>query len=69
VGVCRAGWLGARRRQGQPCNDEQHRQAARQMRNRVRSVLTHRVKRTTNTKVKVHGILRATISGQLPDLG
>ena len=61
---------GRRFSQGQPsCNDEQQRQAARQVRNRVRRVLARRVKRKTNTKVKVHEILRAKISGQLPDRG
>jgi predicted signal transduction protein with EAL and GGDEF domain len=49
VCVCRADWLGARRPQGQPCNDE---------RNRVRSVLTHWVMRKTSANVKVYGLLR-----------
>jgi hypothetical protein len=48
---CRAGWLepvldpigDATRPQGQPCNEEQQRQAAWQMRNRVRSALTQLV--------------------------
>jgi hypothetical protein len=77
VCVCRADWLGASlssgltrgRPQGQPCNDEQQRQAARQTCNRVRSVLAHLVMRETSTKVKVHELLRARTSGQLPDLG
>jgi hypothetical protein len=43
VCVWRAGWLGATRPQGRPCNEEQQRQAARQTRNRVRSVLTQLV--------------------------
>jgi hypothetical protein len=69
VCVCRAGWLGATRPQGPPCNEEQQRQAARPTRSRVRSALTHLVMRKVRTKVKVHRLLRGMISGQLPDLG
>jgi hypothetical protein len=77
VCVCRAGWLGASlssgltrgRRQGRPCNDEQQRQAARQRRNRVRSVFTQLVMRKERARAIAHGLLRGMISGQLPDLG
>jgi hypothetical protein len=69
VCVCRVGWLGATRQQGRPCNEKQQRQSTRQMRNRVRSVLTHSVMRKISIQANVHGVLRRKISGQLPDLG
>jgi hypothetical protein len=51
------------------CNEEQRRQAAAALLDRVRSAVTRKVISFVSVNVNVHAVFQAEASGQLPDLG
>lgn len=69
VRVCQIGWQGATRRGAAPRNEEQHRQAAWQARNRARSGLTHAVSAIEGANVNIQAASRGKMSGQLGNQG